>query len=130
MNITQRGHLLLKFHTHENNKYVIFYSLWPCLSHSLVESHGDQMYFFCFVIVIMAGFEDNNFSLSGLTQQGHKLDVTVISSSDEDDNYGGLLECARQLGGEISEPTMCVEGGMQPLVEPCVEPNASNFPIS
>ena len=43
--------------------------------------------------------------------QGHELDVTVISSSDEDDNYGGLLECARQLGGEISEKTTTsVEG--------------------
>ena len=43
----------------------------------------------------MAGFEDNDFSLSGLMQQGHELDVTVISSSDDDDDsYGGLLECA------------------------------------
>ena len=33
----------------------------------------------------MAGFEDDNFSLSGLMQQEHELDVTVISSSDEDD---------------------------------------------
>ena len=64
------------------------------MSHSLVEYRGNQMYFFCFVIVIMAGFEDDAFSLSELTQQGHELDVTVISSSDEDDNYGGLLECA------------------------------------
>ena len=64
------------------------------MSHSLVEYHGTRMYFFCFVIVIMAGFEDDDFSLSGLTQQGHELDVTVISSSDEDDNYGGLFECA------------------------------------
>ena len=55
--------------------------------HSLVESCSDRMYyFFCFVIIfIMAGFEDDNFSLSGLMQQGHELDVTVISSSDEDD---------------------------------------------
>ena len=66
----------------------------------------------------MAGFDDNDdFSLSRFTQQGHKLDVTVISFSDEDDNYGGLLECVRQLGGEISEKTkMSVEGGIQPLV--------------
>ena len=65
--------------------------------HSLVESHSNLMYYiFCFVIiVIMAGFDDDDFSLSGLTQQGHELDVTVISSSsDEDDNYGGLLDCA------------------------------------
>ena len=100
--------------------------------HSLVESHGDQMYFFCFVIiVIMAGFEDNDFSLYGLMQEGHELDVTIISSSNEDDNYGGLLECARQLGGEISEKTTTsLEGGVQPLVKPLVKPNTSNFLIS
>ena len=80
----------------------------------------------------MAGFEDDDdFSLSGLTQQGHELDVIVISSSDEDDNYGGLLECAKQLGGEISEKTSTsVEGGIQPLVEPLVELNTLSFPIS
>ena len=61
-------------------------------------------------------------------QQGHELDVTVISSSsDDDDNYGGLLECARKLGGgEISDKTSSLEGGMQPGVEP----NALSFPIS
>ena len=43
----------------------------------------------------MSGFDDDNdFSHSGLMQQGHELDVTVISSSVEEDNYGGLLECA------------------------------------
>ena len=83
----------------------------------------------------MTGFKDNDFSLSGLTKQGHELDVTVISSSDEDNNYGSLLECARQLGGEIAEKTTTsVEGGIQPLVEPLVEPlvksKASNFLIS
>ena len=65
-------------------------------------------------------------------QQGHKLDVTVISSSsDDDDNYGGLLECARKFGGgEISDKTSSLEGGVQPGVEPGVEPRASSFPIS
>ena len=66
-------------------------------------------------------------------QQGHKLDVTVISSSSEDDNYGGLLECACKLG-EISDKTSSLKGGMQPGVElgvePCVKPNALSFPIS
>ena len=79
-------------------------------------------------------FEDNDdFSLSGLTQQGHKVDVTVISSYDEDDNYGGLLECARQLGGEISEKTSSVEGGIplvEPLVKPLVKSKSLNFLIS
>ena len=85
----------------------------------------------------MAGFEDDNFSLSGLMQQGLELDVTVISSSDEDDNYGGLFQCARKLGGELSEKTSSLEGGVQPGVEPGVEPgiepgvkpNALSFPI-
>ena len=73
----------------------------------------------------MAGFKDDDFSLSGLTQQGHELDVTVISSSDEDDNYGGLLECAQKLG-EISDKTSSLEGAMQPDVKP----NASSLLIS
>ena len=73
----------------------------------------------------MAGFDDDNFSLSGLTQQGHELDVTVIaSSSDKDDNYGGLLDCAQKLGGELSEKTSSLEGGMQLGVKPGVEPSA------
>ena len=54
----------------------------------------------------------------------------VISSPDEDDNYGGSLECARQHGGEISKTnamsTMSVQGGIKPLVKP----HASNFLIS
>ena len=68
----------------------------------------------------MTGFDNNDFSLSGLMQQGHELDVTVISS-DKDDNYDGLLEYARKLGGEISNKTCSLEGGMQPGVEPGVE---------
>ena len=43
----------------------------------------------------MAGFDDDAFSLSGLRQEGHEVDVTVIS--DSDDNYEGLLECAKAL---------------------------------
>ena len=54
--------------------------------------------------MVMAGFDDGNFSLSGLIQEGHELNFTAISESDEEDNDGGLLQCARQLGGaEISE---------------------------
>ena len=79
----------------------------------------------------MARFEDDDFSLSGLTQEGHEFDVTtVISSSSDDENYDGLLDCARKLAGEISDKTSAVEGGMQPGVEPGVEPGPSNFPIS
>ena len=80
----------------------------------------------------MVGFDDGDFSLSGLTQEGHEFDVTtVISSSDDDENYDGLLDCARMLAGEISDK---IEGGMQAGVKPCVEPNVepgpSNIPIS
>ena len=97
------------------------------------------MYLICLVIVIMAGFEDDDFSLSGLMQEGHKFDVTtVISSSSDDENYDDLLDCARKLTGEISDKTSSVEGDMQagvkpcvkPCVEPCVKPGPSNFPIS
>ena len=70
----------------------------------------------------MAGFEDDNFSLSGLTQEGHELDVTVMSSSSDDEN----LDCAWKLAGEISDKISAVEGGMQPGVKP----GPSNFPIS
>ena len=93
---------------------------------------------FCFVIlcIIMAGFEfdDEYFSLSGLTQEGHDS-VTVInsSSSSDDENYHGLMECACQLAGETSNK-VSMEGGMQPGVEqPGVEPGVKpgvNFPIS
>ena len=47
---------------------------------------------------------------------------------------GGLLECARQLGGEISEKskmsTNSMEGGIKSNVEPSVEPFVSKMPIS
>ena len=92
------------------------------------------MYLIFFVIFIMAGFDDNDFSLSGLTQEGHKFDVTTVISSSDDENYDGLLDCARKLAGEISDKTSAVEGGMQagvePCIEPCVKPGSSNFPIS
>ena len=47
----------------------------------------------------MAGsFDDDDFSLSGLTQEGHEIDVTVISDSEESDsNLAGLFECAKAL---------------------------------
>ena len=65
------------------------------------------------------GFDDDDFSLSGLTQETHD-NVTVISSSDEE-NYDGLLECAHKLARETA-----MEGGIQGGVEPGV----SNMPIS
>ena len=80
------------------------------------------------------GFDDDDFSLSGLTQEGHEFDVTTVISSDDDENYDGLLDCARKLAGEISDKTSAIEGGMQAGVEPCVEPYVepvqSNIPIS
>ena len=81
------------------------------------------------------GFDDDNFSLSGLTQEGHEFVVTTVISSTDDENYDGLLDCARKLAEEISDKTTsAVEGGMQAGVEPCVEPyvepGPSNIPIS
>ena len=91
--------------------------------------------FFCFVIafLIMAGFydDDDDFSLSGLTQEGHDF-VTVIESSSDDENYHGLLDCARQLAGESDKSS--IEGGVQggvvhAVVDQDVMETASNLPI-
>ena len=80
----------------------------------------------------MAGFyDDDNFSLSGLTQEGHDF-VTVIESSSDDENYHGLLDCAGQLAGESDKSS--VEGGMQggvmhAVVDQDVVETVSNLPI-
>ena len=66
------------------------------------------MYIYLCALLIMAGyFDDNDFSLSGLTQEGHEVDVTVISDSEEsDDNLAGLFECAKALEtGKKSDET-------------------------
>ena len=73
--------LLLKFPALYDNKYVCFYSLWPCYfipSLNLVAYR--HMFCFIIVIIIMAGFgfDDDDFSLSGLMQEGHDF-VTVIN---------------------------------------------------
>ena len=122
------GNRLLKFPAPYDNKYVIFYSLWPCYfipSLNLVA----YRHMFCFVIlfIIMAGFgfDDDDFFLSGLMQEGHDSVTVINSSSSDDENYDGLLECAHQVAGETSNKSS-MEGGMQPGVEPGV----SNIPIS
>ena len=122
------GNLLLKFPALYDNKYVIFYSLSPCYvipSLNLVA----YRHMFCFVIlcIIMAGFgfDDDDFSLSGLMQEGQDSVTVINSSSSDDDNYNGLLDCARQLAGETSNKSS-MEGGVQPGVEPGV----LNFLIS
>ena len=61
-----------------------------------------------------------------LTQEGHNFDVTVISSSSDDENYDGLLDCAWKLSGETSDKSSTsMEGGVQPGVKP-----GANFLIS
>ena len=90
--------------------------------------------FSCFVILIliMAGFyDDDDFSLSGLTQEGHDS-VTVIESSSDDENYHGLLDCAQQLAGESDKSS--IEGGVQggvvhAVVDQDVVETASNLQI-
>ena len=73
------------------------------------------------------GFDDDNFSQSGLTQESPD-NATVISSSD-DENYDGLLACACKLAGETSDKSS-MEGGIQAGVEPGVGPGVLNIPIS
>ena len=112
------GNLLLKFPALYDNKYVIFYSLWPCYfipSLNLIA----YRHMFCFVIlfIIMAGFDDNDLSLSGLMQEGHDFVTMINSSSSDDENYDSLLECACQLAGETSDKSS-MEGSVQPGVEP------------
>ena len=63
------------------------------------------------------------------SQEGHDFVMVINSSSSDDENYNGLLECACQLAGETSNKSS-MEGGMQPGVEPGVEPGVSNIPIS
>ena len=114
------GNLFLKFPTLYDNKYVIFYSLWPCY---FIPNLNLVVYrnMFCFVIliIIMAGFDDDDFSLSGLMQEGHDFFMVINSSSSDDENYDGLLECTCELAGETSDKSS-MEGGMQPGVEPGV----------
>ena len=92
----------------------------PCglvIFHSLIESRSIRMYFcVLFALFIMAGFFDDDecLSLSGLTQEGHEVDVTVISDSEESlDNFAGLLECAKALEtGKKSGETSKLEDSM------------------
>ena len=80
----------------------------------------------------MAGFDDDDFSLSGLMQEGHDFVTVIESSSSDDENYHGLLECARQLAGESDKGF--IEGGMQggvvqAVVDQDVVETMSNLPI-
>ena len=86
---------------------------------------------FCFIILItMAGFgfDNDDFSLSGLTQEGHDFVTVINSSSSDDENYDGLLDCACKLAGETSDKSS-MEGGIQGGAEPGVEPGVSNMSI-
>ena len=77
------------------------------------------------------GFDDDEYSLAGLMQQGHKLDVTVISSSsDDEDNYNGLLKCAKQLRGVISETDNSIMSTCESYVESNVKQLGGRMPIS
>ena len=80
----------------------------------------------------MAGFDDDDFSSSGLTQEGHDFVTVIESSSSDDENYHGLLEYACQLAGESDKSS--VEGGMQggvmqAVVDQDVMQTVSNLPI-
>ena len=126
--------LLFKFPALYDNKYVIFYSLWPCFFIPSLNLVADRHMFSCFVILIliMAGFyDDDDFSLSGLTQEGHDS-VTVFESSSDDENYHGLLDCARQLAGESDKSSIewSMQGGvMHAVVDQDVVESVLNLPI-
>ena len=92
---------LLKFPALYDNKYVFFYSLWPCYFIPNLNLIAYTHMLFCFtILIIMAGFGfDDDFFLSGLMQEGHDNVFRVInSSSSYDENYDGLLEYACKLG--------------------------------
>ena len=84
------GNLLLKFPALYDNKYVIFYSLWPCYFIPSLNLIAYRHVLFIILIIIMAGFDDDDFSLSGLTQEGHNFVTVINSSSSDDENYDGL----------------------------------------
>ena len=109
----------------------MFLLTWPCYFIPSLNLIAYRHMLFCFVIlIIMAGFrfDDDDFSLSGLTQEGHDFVTVINSSSSDDENYNGLLECAHQLAGETSDKSS-MEGGMQAGVKPGVQPGVSNMPI-
>ena len=86
---------------------------------------------FCFaILIIMAGFgfDHDDFSLCGLTQEGHDFVTVINSSSSDDENYDGLFDCARKLAGETLNKSS-IEGGIQGGVQPGVKPGVSNMPI-
>ena len=121
------GNVLLKFSALYDNKYVIFYSLWPCYfipSLNLVA----YKHMFCFIIlfIIMAGFDDDDFSLSGLMQEGHDFVMVINSSSSDDENYDGLLDKT----SDKSSMEGGVQPGVEPGVKPGVKPGVSNILIS
>ena len=73
----------------------------------------------------MAGFDDNDFSLSGPMQEGHDFVTVINSSSSDDENYNGLLECAHQLDRETSDKSS-MEGGVQAGVSNMLIPKMSH----
>ena len=76
----------------------------------------------------MAGFDDDDFSLSGLMQEEHDFVTVIESSSSDDENYDGLLKCACQLAGETDKSS--IEGGMQAgVVQGVVEPGCKSTPL-
>ena len=127
---------MLKFPALYDNKYVFSTHCGLVVSFLVLNLVADRHMFSCFVIVIliMAGFydDDDDFSLSGLTQEGHDFVTVIESSSSDDENYHGLLDCARQLAGESDKSS--IEGGIQggvvhAVVDQDVVETVSNLPI-
>ena len=70
---------------------------WHIFCHVSLGNRSNHMYFLC-VLLVMALFYDNDYSLTGLTQEGHEVEIQDISSDDEpESNFRLLLEGARAL---------------------------------
>ena len=88
--------------------------------------HSSREAFFIvaiFLCVVMSDYvsDDDDFSLSGLTQEDPKYVSVVDETSDDEEtgNYRALLECAKQLGGgDVREDTMgaCDESNVADVI--------------
>ena len=65
------------------------------------------MHLWILCLAMAAWFEDDNFSLAGLTQESHDVDIETISSDDEpvdpEVNFRLLLEGERALSNNVSQ---------------------------
>ena len=65
------------------------------------------MYFFTLLLIMATWFDNEDFSLAGLTQESHEVDIETISSDEEsvdsERNFRLLLEGAKALSNNVSQ---------------------------